>query len=261
MTDATFKKARGTAKYNLKIGDVYHGWTIISGPHNIQSPSSRVIVKWECRCECGRVDSIMPHVLYRGPRHICVKRASHDAMIGRGYGWLTIVSQFTGEYPYKFDKGPLWSCRCKCGTEVVRSQSTLANKHVASCGCYNSFLFKSKSLSDMERSVNYLWNSYLTEARRRNKFIGISKDEFEKLTQSPCFYCGHSPSGVTYTHGNKLLYRLNGVDRVDSSLGYLPDNVVPCCGPCNRAKGTSSKSDFIEWIDRLVAHRQKVLVS
>lgn len=28
-----------------------------------------------------------------------------------------------------------------------------------------------------------------------------------------------------------------GLDRIDNSRGYSADNVVPCCGPCNRARG------------------------
>lgn len=34
-------------------------------------------------------------------------------------------------------------------------------------------------------------------------------------------------------------YTYNGVDRLDSSMGYTPDNCVPCCWECNNMKGAS----------------------
>jgi 5-methylcytosine-specific restriction endonuclease McrA len=42
----------------------------------------------------------------------------------------------------------------------------------------------------------------------------------------PCHYC-NGPTGPTGA----------GLDRVDNSRGYAPDNVVPCCQECNRIKG------------------------
>jgi 5-methylcytosine-specific restriction endonuclease McrA len=29
---------------------------------------------------------------------------------------------------------------------------------------------------------------------------------------------------------------VQGIDRVDNSIGYTPDNCVPCCTQCNRIK-------------------------
>jgi hypothetical protein len=39
---------------------------------------------------------------------------------------------------------------------------------------------------------------------------------------------------------------LNGVDRIDSSIGYLPENVVPCCGLCNWMKGDQTQAEFFK---------------
>lgn len=48
-----------------------------------------------------------------------------------------------------------------------------------------------------------------------------------------CFYCGGDCG------------KSAGLDRVDSSKGYTPDNVVPCCLECNSSKRDWPQSVFI----------------
>lgn len=50
--------------------------------------------------------------------------------------------------------------------------------------------------------------------------------------------------------GGNLTY--NGIDRKNNTLGYLPDNVVPCCKTCNWAKGKKSYEEFMEYLRRVV---------
>jgi hypothetical protein len=45
----------------------------------------------------------------------------------------------------------------------------------------------------------------------------------------------------------------NGIDRVDSK-GYVPDNCVPCCEPCNTAKLDRSYQEFVSWISKAAMH-------
>lgn len=39
--------------------------------------------------------------------------------------------------------------------------------------------------------------------------------------------------------------------RIDSTKGYVLSNVRPCCKVCNRAKGTLSLKEFLNWIQDL----------
>ena len=58
------------------------------------------------------------------------------------------------------------------------------------------------------------------------------------LKTRKCHYCGSEKS--------------NGIDRIDSSLGYLPDNVLPCCKICNYMKNNHSYKFFVEHIKKIV---------
>lgn len=60
------------------------------------------------------------------------------------------------------------------------------------------------------------------------------------------------------TTGNKYSeYIYNGIDRVDNAVGYILENCIPCCEFCNKAKGTKTYFDFLDWICRLIAYKKK----
>ena len=47
------------------------------------------------------------------------------------------------------------------------------------------------------------------------------------------------------TRNNEITHvSYNGIDRLDSSLGYTKDNIVTCCKICNYAKNKMKFEDF-----------------
>lgn len=77
---------------------------------------------------------------------------------------------------------------------------------------------------------------YQRVARTKNLSYELTDDEFAELTDGFCVYCDRP---TTATHKN-------GIDRLDSTKGYVAGNCVTCCGQCNMAKKTMSLDDFIE---------------
>ncbi len=65
-------------------------------------------------------------------------------------------------------------------------------------------------------------------AKRLGHTWSLSPDEYASLRDESCTYCGSIPEANKYGVG---------LDRLDNSKGYEPDNVVPCCGPCNKIRG------------------------
>ena len=89
---------------------------------------------------------------------------------------------------------------------------------------------------------------YMTYLKRHGQKFGdknaaISEDQFNKLSSMSCYYCGVEGP--------------NGIDRVDSSIGYIKENCVPCCKHCNYVKGNLSMMHFKEWVKRFVAYQKK----
>ena len=65
-------------------------------------------------------------------------------------------------------------------------------------------------------------------------------------------YCGAMDSMEAVKHKDRLLH--NGIDRVDNSKGYHPENCVPCCKTCNIAKQSMSVEEFLAWARRVIGH-------
>lgn len=87
------------------------------------------------------------------------------------------------------------------------------------------------------------YNTFCGYAQRRNLIVGLDYDDFCSINSLPCFYCG-----------GKLPETGCGLDRIDSSLGYLSNNVRPCCRICNQAKSDLQENEFRDWALMLCSH-------
>jgi len=45
-------------------------------------------------------------------------------------------------------------------------------------------------------------------------------------------------------------YVHNGIDRVDPTKGYTPENTVSCCSRCNYAKHEMTLSEYRDWLKK-----------
>jgi 5-methylcytosine-specific restriction endonuclease McrA len=143
--------------------------------------------------------------------------------------------------------GALWVCRCSCGSITTVRQSNLKQGRTVSCGCLRA----SQVVQTMK---NQLFQAYKYSAKKRNLSWQLSFDEFISFIGLSCHYCGLTQtSTLTLTSGHTLNY--NGIDRKDSSIGYVFSNLVPCCFRCNRAKGKSSYEEFIAYINAIAKFR------
>lgn len=173
------------------------------------------------------------------------------------------VSKFEGYFPdSKGRRKVYYRCQCDCGNEAVISGNELCNGR-QSCGCVLDFFRKNIlpknakeifSLPEGESSFNAIYSSYIDRAKRKNFEFSLTKEEFRNITSKNCFFCGVEPKQIYYKgkRHNNGHYLHNGIDRIDSSIGYVKNNILPCCEICNKAKRDLPMSEFLVWIDRLV---------
>lgn len=105
-----------------------------------------------------------------------------------------------------------------------------------------------------ECAFNKLYRDYQTHSKNRKLIFNIDKDTFRKIVTNKCKYCGIEPS-TRKDYGNKQVingaFYYNGIDRIDSNLGYINGNVIPCCKVCNYAKRNMSVFEFTQWLKRI----------
>jgi hypothetical protein len=92
---------------------------------------------------------------------------------------------------------------------------------------------------------NQVLGVYRRNARDRSLIFSLSDSEFDDLISSRCFYCESEPSNKSRVPRSKRYIMYNGIDRLDSTLGYTIDNCVPCCNICNMMKKRMSLCDFV----------------
>ena len=95
------------------------------------------------------------------------------------------------------------------------------------------------------RPYESAFNTFLTNAKRRELETNITFEDFLKFTEiKECVYCGASVEWPDY---NVRKHQGHNLDRKDSTKGYLLNNVVVCCWPCNNMKSNHfTFSQFVE---------------
>lgn len=145
-----------------------------------------------------------------------------------------------------------FNCMCDCGKEKIVVGKNLVNGNTKSCGCLP--VGGGGRLESGESALNCLYGRYKYRAKKRNLPFDLNLEIFSILTKQDCYYCGMFPSQIASFPGAYGEYIYNGIDRIDSSIGYTVDNCVPCCGRCNQGKNDVTQFDFFDWIKKVYNH-------
>lgn len=163
-----------------------------------------------------------------------------------------------------------WHARCECGTEKEVLPSDLIHGATRSCGCWQREVAKEvvarngTKLPPGEAAFNRIVKQYRNNARAKNREWSLTKDECRAMLTGNCEYCGITPHRVMASNvkasSDNGVFTYNGIDRVDSELGYTPENTCSCCFECNRAKSNLTKQVFLEWAQRVAQHQTQEMV-
>lgn len=158
--------------------------------------------------------------------------------IGDVYGDWTVI----GKESVLRHKEYYWVCKCICGNERGVRSSYLREGRSKSCGCAQVYI-RVNGRKPIQRTLTHTWHDVKGRAKSRGLEFSITLDDFARIINMPCYYCGEKDEVR------------RGIDRADNALGYTPDNCLPCCWDCNRAKGTMANPGvFKEWIQRAYHH-------
>jgi len=209
---------------------------------------------WLCRCDCGKETTVRAAYFRSGYTKSCgclkgeiAAERNFVDIAGHRYGRLTVIEQ--GESDER--GGSRWLCQCDCGETTVVSSHNLRTGNTKSCGC----LWKDTvCLPEGESAFNQLYNRIRHDVRGHE--FDLTKEQVRQLVLQPCHYCGEPPAQKQkigqYGYNGGFLY--NGIDRIDSSQGYVLGNVVSCCKRCNWAKNSMSVDEFKSWVLQVYEH-------
>jgi len=207
----------------------------VIGKANSRKIKNATVGYWHVRCGCGKEREIQAaHLLRRNKGPIC----------GRGCGFIsTNLTEVSCSVCSKKYTVQIRSLKIKRQRVCKTCMASRALNSVRGKPAHNR-------LPDAEGPFKGLYTRYRFSAAERGFEFNLSLDEFRVLTKGDCHFCGAPPSQLTtkWGKGSAPMYVYNGVDRVDSRLGYMMSNAVPCCGICNRMKGDIPVDSFLEKI-------------
>jgi len=151
----------------------------------------------------------------------------------------------------------IWKCSCECGKISYHVGALVKRNIITSCGCGR------RSKNPWKSILKAKYQDYKWGAGKRNLEFRLSYKEFKKIVINKCYYCGSYPSATGRSNKIKGDFQvlINGIDRKNNNIGYIKENCVPCCKICNGAKRNLTYNKWIKWLDQIVKHRTKDLVT
>lgn len=185
---------------------------------------------WLCRCDCGNEKSVKAYVLTKGITKSCgclnkeINSRPKEIldMIGKRFGYLTVIERAGTHITNGGQKKPLWLCRCDCGNETTVVSQDLKDGHTKSCGC-------------------------IPTKRRGDGLIDLSGKQFGKLIvleRVDDYVCKSLKYGIFRSPSWKCLCDCGNIITVQG--GNLRNGNTTNCG-CNRikSKGEELVANFL----------------
>lgn len=168
-------------------------------------------------------------------------------LCGRRFGRWAVLEKV--QYHHKVK----WRCRCDCGSEAeIAPDSLVLNKSTKCRDCgYVSDRF-------IDPVPQYYWIKVLHRAKRSEILITVTKEYCRKLYEKQGGRC--AITGIQLRFGASVKEFKQGkstasLDRIDSSKGYIEDNVQWVHKVINSMKSNMSQLDFIQWCQKIVDYK------
>ena len=150
------------------------------------------------------------------------------------------------------NKETIWNCLCVCGKELKIQIYRLKSGNTKSCGCKrNELIQRSKRLEPGEASFNHLVRRIKRRAAQLGYEFNLTDDDIRVYSKQDCHYCGNSPNQKCKTQNYTGIYIYQGIDRIDSNIGYVKNNCVACCKHCNFAKNNLTTEQFLNKVKQI----------
>jgi len=227
-------------------------------------------IMWECLCDCGKICKKRGSSLSNGNAISCgcAKGKKHIKNIaGQRFGRLVVLKQLPSK-----KRCSRWLCLCDCG-EKITARGTALRYRQTSCGCGTWY----KQRNPMRSLTKWIIRMYKGAAFGRFLSFELSDEEFLKIIQNPCYYCGFMGRDWGAKWYQEKLRRIatrqtkhhddstknisligNGIDRIDNKQGYKMENCVPCCQNCNWMKKSLTEQEFLNHIKQIATYRRLI---
>lgn len=165
---------------------------------------------------------------------------------GKRFGKLTALSLDGNSSRYK------WICLCDCGKKCLVRKSHLIGGQTVSCGCYKSYSTRKACYKGTEDFSSSYFTGLRVNANNRNLVFSICIEDIQEIfdcQSKKCYYSGLDIIGCNSFEKEKTYSYTASVDRIDSTVGYVKNNICLVHKDINKLKTDLKESVFLSWIN------------
>ena len=170
-------------------------------------------------------------------------------LIGERFGKLLVI-EGAGSNNRGLAK---WKCKCDCGNFYITTGYYLTQGRKKSCGCQNCRLYgkENPKWNGYEDINGSFWHRIKNGAKIRNLEFNISKKFIWELFLKQDKKCALTGIELKMCNSDKkqrsdLKEQTASLDRIDSSKGYIENNIQWVHKDINRIKSNMDNNSFIE---------------
>ncbi len=180
-------------------------------------------------------------------------------LINKKFGKLLVLEQSFNNQHTK-NKPIFWKCLCDCGKTKDIDGGHLRSGCTLSCGCswysHGNENISWKGYGEIPKSM---FNRIKNNARQRNHEFSLTIKDLWELFLKQNKKCVLSGLPLDFTHGRNRKHKgTASLDRIDSSRGYVKDNIQWIHKDINWMKQDYSINYFLEMCNKIVNHRKKL---
>lgn len=174
-------------------------------------------------------------------------------LTGKKFGKLTVICRGPNQ-----TSQTRWQCLCECGKETTVQSNHLRNEHTQSCGCswyeFGKTRISWKGHGEIPLS---LFGRIRRNARNRNIPFDISIQYIWNLFLKQDKKCALSGLQLDFTYGRNHHHKgTASLDRIDSTKGYVKDNVQWVHKDVNWMKQDYSNDYFLNMCETIVNYNK-----
>jgi hypothetical protein len=171
---------------------------------------------------------------------------------GKKFGKLTVLQRVASK-----NGNSIWLCLCDCGKSREYAGVILTAGKAVSCGCGRVGKNSSHFSGFKDISAHY-WGHVRSNAAVRGLEFSIGIEEVWKTYENQNKKCALSGLDIVFSSSPKQIankFQTASIDRIDNSIGYIPENIQILHKDINKMKNIHSERYFVELCLAVSKHR------
>jgi hypothetical protein len=165
---------------------------------------------------------------------------------GKRFGKLLVLSRTRDQA----------TCLCECGSTITRSVYSLKGKGVRQCNQCKASMISEKNWKGYEEISGDVWFRITSGASRRKLDFDLTVEEIWELFLGQDRRCAISGVPIHFSRNRIKSGITASLDRIDSSKGYVLENVHWVHKDINKMKLDTDLNQFIHWCKVIAEHNQ-----